>query len=281
MATQTVQDNNDLNANQLLNFVSNASKELKNMLGKVCEKTDDSVNQTSSLGNSSLSLPAAFNSPIPSPTPSFVSSISDQEVPSMSPKYFGRQKSQQPGQGRKRAFDSSNESPSVDYHPTKVQRADSTGDYEEFIELPSIPQSTSPQQQYYNNTAPAVHYQQHQQMYNKPMACGQQYSMPNRLATDYEAHSSRLQSRYQYQNDVYCHGQYVINNTANQRIDWPVQAKLNTTGYNTGYCNNAQNVYMNTLQQQEQYPDIADLVSWMVAENFLDNESLNILLTNC
>ncbi len=243
MAANGLQEQNDSCANQLLDFVSNASRELKDMLGKV-----DRDAESEPLRQPSLRLPSPpFNSPVPSPTPSVVSSISDQEVPTMSPKFFS-QRSQR--RGRKRDFDSISEASMVEY-PSKIRRADSLGDPDEYLDFPT----TS------NMYMAPMGYYQHQETTYKPTSCryGNQNS-PNQ----YQMYSSRLQPRLQYQQDSFNNSYQYFPNQPN----WPVQ--------NTNYT---QNMY--TIQQNEHVPDIADLVSWMVAENFLDTESLSLLLTQC
>ena len=117
-------------ANQLLDFVSNASRELIDMLGKVNNNESEDCNRHLLSPGLNFRLSSTpMTSPVPSPTPSSVSSLSDQEVPSMLPDFFA--KTMQKRIRRKRSLDSAGETSSFDFS-AKYRRADSVGDYEDY-----------------------------------------------------------------------------------------------------------------------------------------------------
>ncbi len=207
----------------------------------------------------------ALLSPIPSPTPSSVSSISDQEVPSMSPGFVRRKAEKR---GRKRDIVSVSEASMIEYptkarrsneYPVKARRADSTGDFEEYSRCEATNFRRYPSQQQRS-------YQQHEQAEFYPPAHKQisrsscQFASPNHMAI------SRLHHKIQYTEDVYSHPHHCK--------PGPRHTFWNTQNFSS------QNCYMQQ-QHQEPVPDFAELVSWMLAENFLDTESLTALLARC
>lgn len=259
MAGRHPENTESTSASHLLDFVSNASKELKDMLGKVDndEKTERNPGLTSP--GLTVHLPATpmMASPVPSPTPSCVSSISDQEVPSMSPRFFAS--STQRRVRRKRSFDSSGEAPSLDLSD-KFRRTDSVGDYEE----------------YYPSCA---------------------VGLPLRQAgSGAQASSVETERRLQYEScrKLHAHNSYHfdgIQPVQQQLYSRPMQQKLLQHYDSFPFLSNQQHYSMqNTDQQQvlshqpfyvDPAPDFADLVSWMLAEDFLDAETLSALLSRC
>eukprot|EP00112_Aurelia_sp_Birch-Aquarium-sp1_P009583 Seg2093.3 transcript_id=Seg2093.3/GoldUCD/mRNA.D3Y31 product="hypothetical protein" protein_id=Seg2093.3/GoldUCD/D3Y31 len=247
---RTPENNEASSADQLLNFVSNASRELKDMLGKVDNDEKPELNQR--LLSPSFNSPATpMMSPIPSPSPSCVSSMSDQEVPSMSPRFFAINPQKR---ARKRSFDSSGEAPFLDY-PMKVGRSDSVGESDEYYPscaLRTRNQRTPQKPQCWN-------YRQPYPMYQKQQCQKQQYqNFPTLHQLDqypgYERYQ-QLSTCQQQTSNVYSSNQQnfpAVNNNFGQ-------------SYST----------------VEQTPDFADLVSWMLAEDFLDAETLSSLLSRC
>ena len=67
----------------------------------------------------------------------------------------------------------------------------------------------------------------------------------------------------QYQQQQEMHN---LNNYGSSQLNWPTQNTNSSPSYFSG-------------QQQENVPDFADLVSWMLAEDFIDSETLAALLT--
>ena len=247
----TPEHNEASSADQLLNFVSNASRELKDMLGKV-DHDDQKPELNQTLLSPGFASPATpMMSPIPSPSPSCVSSMSDQEVPSMSPRFFAVNPQKR---ARKRSFDSSGDAPFLDY-PMKVGRSDSVGESDEYYPscaFRSRNQGNQHKPQWWN-------YRQPYPMYQKQQYQKQQYQkFPNTHRLDqypgYERYQ-QLSSCQQQTSNVYSSIQQnfpVVNNNCGQ-----------------------------SFSSFEQTPDFADLVSWMLAEDFLDAETLSSLLSRC
>lgn len=248
-------------ANHLLDFVSNASKELKDMIGKVDNDEKGDNNSDSLFNGLNVHLPATpMTSPVPSPTPSCVSSISDQEVPSMSPRFFaGNARTRT---RRKRSIDSAGEAPAFEFME-KVRRADSVGDYEEYY--PSCALDMRRRQAY---------------------VCGSQAS------------SMELESRLQQQSYRKLHATHSqqfdeLHPTQQQFYYGKPMQKSNMQNYydystfvsNQQHFTTAFNYQQQAFQQQpnpvDSVPDFADLVSWMLAEDFLDADTLSTLLSRC
>ena len=240
-------------ADQLLSFVSNASRELKDMLGRV--DSEDCADHGMNLLSPGLNLRLSSTpstSPIPSPTPSCVSSLSDQEVPSMSPGLFAR--TTQRRVRRKRSLDLAGEKPLFDFS-AKYRRADSVGDYED----------------YYPNCAVLMRQQG-----------GEISPMEVERTLHQQAYRKSNNPHYDHINSVH--------NSHQQLYNRPMQ-KLHMHNYaSSAFLLNHQNHTMQTfdhqncgidVRPQEPTPDFADLVSWMLAEDFLDAETLGALLSHC
>ena len=237
----------DLCANQLVSFVSNASKQLKNLLGEVDQDSKPLQTLPPTQG-----LPSpSFSSPVPSPTPSSVSSMSDQEVPSMSPGLLTKKAQRR---GRKRISDSISEATMVEY-PMKARRANSVGDYDEFVA------SAAPVSQQYLIPPPtSPSYRAEHLPFKLYNSC--QYERYEQFPT--ASSFTRQQPRMlQYQQQQEMHN---LNNYGSSQLNWPTQNTNSSPSYFSG-------------QQQENVPDFADLVSWMLAEDFIDSETLAALLT--
>ena len=242
--------NNESTANQLLNFVSNASKELKDMLGKV--DNDEKANTNFLTPGFHTHLPSTpMASPVPSPTPSCVSSVSDQEVPSMSPRFFASNTPKRVR--RKRSFDSAGEAPPYEFSE-KYRRADSVGDYDE----------------YYPSCAMVM--RQH---------CG-----------EFQASSLEMEQRkLQYQGHRKSHNFNSMRPAQQQFNNGQMQKVQQMQQFNSSALLSNQQAYvMQQFEHQQNFPhvnpvdptpDFADLVSWMLAEDFLDAETLSALLLRC
>ena len=240
-------------ADQLLNFVSNASKELKDLLGKV-------DNEEGTGSNTSL-LPPGFNvhlsstpmsSPIPSPTPSCMSSLSDQEVPSMSPGFLT--KTTQRRLCRKRSLDSAGETPSFDFS-AKYRRADSVGDYEDYY--PSC--STVMRGERSGVFPMGTEYKSSNEVYRKSYS--QNYHHTHAMRTSHQQLYDRPMQKLYMQN-------YVTSPFLSNQQNYVAQ------NFDSHHGTSDMNTNVPT-------PDFEDLVSWMVAEDFLDAETLRALLLRC
>ena len=254
MANVCNQNTTQSSTNELLSFVSNASRELKDMLGKV--DTDERREATSGTCLS-LPLPATpMSSPVPSPTPSCVSSVSDQEVPSMSPRFFasGSQKRSL----RKRSHDSLRDVPFSNFS-AKFRRTDSVGDYDEYQSCalktphrPSVMQS-SPHE---------IDYVVQQLVCQKSLQARQTFDQLYGAQLDSNQHQSYNRISQQSTTDGYT-------------------VRFGNQPSYTGHGMYCQSMHSYHIPPTEPVPDFADLVSWMLAEDFLDAESLSTLLSRC
>ena len=239
-------------ADQLLNFVSNASKELQDMLGKVDNEESTRSNNLLTPGFNTHLSSTPMSSPIPSPTPSCVSSLSDQEVPSMSPGFLT--KATQRRLCRKRSLDSAGEAPSFDFS-AKYRRADSVGDYEDYY-----PSCTTVMRGECSGVFPmGTEYKSNHEVYRKSYS--QNYHNTHVMRTSHQQLYDRPMQKLYMQN--YASSPFHSNqqNHATQNFDY----HHGTSDMNTNVPT----------------PDFEDLVSWMVAEDFLDAETLRALLLRC
>lgn len=223
------------------------------MLGKV--NNNESEDRRRNLLSPGLNLRLSstpMTSPVPSPTPSSVSSLSDQEVPSMLPDFFT--KTMQKRVNRKRSFDSAGETSSFDFS-AKYRRADSVGDYEDYY-----PSSTVVMRRQGSGVLPMeidhkLHHQENRKSYTPD------YHHINAMHTSHQQLYNRPMHKLYMQNYA-----------------------------SSAFLSNQQNRMMQAFDhqhgvleaiQQDPTPDFADLVSWMLAEDFLDAETLGALLSHC
>ena len=231
---------------QLLHFVSNASREIKIFLDKVENEDSDVKAEECPKSPRSPKRPKtprtpvpSPHSPIPSPTPSPMS-MCDQEVPQMSPE--PSMEYLHPQIQRKRRLEMY---PDESARYCKRTRYASTGEFDEYNNSCRFGKRnflTVPSRQYASQSVPSS-----------------------------TSSSIRKDCMFNENNsDFRC--QRLYSNMYDLQNGWP-------NGYN-GMNNfiNYNSIPTNNHLQSEPSPDFADLVSWMVAEDFLDVETLSSLL---